>query len=689
MNGFAFDDMRAIVYNFDIRSWDNFFNIIFTTRGVRMVTYLLDYSLFGDSPTGYHLHSLLWQIAAVLIAYRLLQKLVKDEGAAIISAFIFAVHPLHVEAVANVSNRKEMICFVFFLSSLLSYISIYSTVSHRKKIISGGLSALFFLLAFRSKEIAIAIPAVFVLYELLYVEKDKRIIFHPKFAYYKIALFIIVLALSLSKFAGYILLDRNSYYFHYRLSGELMEYTHILYNSSIVFVYYIRNFLFPLNLLPDYFIPARGSLLNLSFALSFCFIVSYLYIIYISYRKNRAICFGLSWFLLNYLPISPFNIHVYPLCDRYIYLPSFGAAMVSGIVLDRWLAVSANKEKPLIGQTLLAIAFMCLAILSINYNTYWKNNFVLWEHALKGNPDSRIGRLNMSGEYGKMGRLDEAKNQIIKMGELDPRDLNGKQANMNLSEIYYRRQDKERAFELYRAIVAKVDHANPNITYPYILKFAYFFKESGLYKESLEAFNILKQARYRPDVVVSQVEKLNKMLENRNIGEIEMLKTAILSAPQDIRPRVNLGIIYYNILSYNKAEKLLREALKINSDSFEVRYNLGLVYMKKDDFEKAAIEFENAALLRRSTPPVLHDNLGLVYIKLGREEDALNQFLLAIRADKEFALSYLHLGNVYRLRNNNLKAINAYRAFLKYWDGDQYNFKLVDSQLSDLLKKFN
>ncbi|MDT8318481.1 MAG: tetratricopeptide repeat protein [bacterium] len=684
MNGFTFDDGRAVVYNSDIRSWASFFDVVLTTRGVRMITYMLDYSLFGASPAGYHIHNILWQIVAVLLAYRLSLRLVKDERAAFIAAFIFAIHPLHVEAVANVSNRKEMICFVFFLSSVLSYINVISAVGHRKKILWGGLSVFFFLLAFRSKEIAVTIPAIFVFYELLFVEKDKRILLHANLARFKISLLVILLALSISKFAEYIFLNRNLYYFHYRLSGEFMEYTHILNNIFIVFIYYLRHFFFPVNLLPDYFIPAQGSLLNLSFAFSFSCFVFYLYAIYQTYRANRVISFALLWFLVNYLVISPLNLGIYPLCDRYLYLPSLGLCIVSGVVLSKMLTSEKNKGKKVAGVALSGLLTLCFAVLIVNYNSYWENNSVLWGRALKKNPESRIGRINLAVEYGNQGRFDLAEAQILKMGEMDPRDLVGKNAKMVLSEAYYRRQDRDRAFEIYRSVVAKVDHANPNITYPYIMKFARFFKESGYYEEALKAYKILEESDYKLDRVSNEVKGLRKILEEKKSEEIEGLKKEILSAPGDIRPVVNLGIIYYNILSYDKAENMFMEALKINGNSFEARYNLGLLYKKTGRFEEAALEFEKAVLLRSKLPPVVHDNLGLVYMKLNRYEDAVGQFLLSIKAQRNFALSYLHLGNAYRKLGDDMKAIDTYKAFLKYWDGEVYYRRLVESELGDL-----
>ena len=685
MNSFAFDDLRAVVYNSDIRSWENFFDIIRSTRGVRMITYMLDYSLFGMTPAGYHIHNILWQIVAVLLAYSLLLRLIRDKRAAIIATFIFAVHPIHVEAVANISNRKEMICFVFFLSSLLSYMNIFSAASHRKKIRWAGLSAFFFLLAFRSKEVAITLPAFFVFYELLFVERDKRVILHAKYAYLKIAFLLIALLLSVSKFAEYLFLSSNQYYFHYRLPGELMEYTHVLNNILVVFVYYLRNFLFPINLLPDYFIPAEGSLFNLPFAFSFSCLVFYLYMIYLSYRKNRVVCFALIWFLVNYLVISPLNLGVYPLCDRYLYLPSFGLCAVSGIVLSKGFATAIVEVNPAMRQAFLGLLLLCMAVLSVNYNTYWKNDMALWGNALKKNPESRIGRINLAVEYGKSGRFAEAEAQILKMGDMDPRDLTGRNAKMILSEIYYRRHDKNRAFETYRSLVAKVDHANPNVTYPYILKFAAFFKESGFYKEALEAYSILAEANYKSDKVSPQLMRLKRVLEYNKNEEIKVLKNAILSSPGDLRPRVNLAILYYNMLSYDDAEKVLTEALKVHGNSFEARYNLGLIYNKTGRFEEAAAEFETAVSLRTKVPAVVYDNLGLVYLRLDRDGDAIEQFLMAINAQSNFALSYKHLGDAYRRVGNNAKAVDAYNSFLRYWDGEEYYRRLVESELRDLL----
>ncbi|MCK4828107.1 tetratricopeptide repeat protein, partial [bacterium] len=530
-----------------------------------------------------------------------------------------------------------------------------------------ALSILFFLLAIKSKQVAVTLPAFLILYELCFVSRGNRKILSKRFIYLKVALVVILLSLTVWKFSQYIVIDSNMYYFHYLLSGSQLTYSHILYNIVTLFTYYVKNILFPLNLLPDYSVLSSKLFLGKTFVLSLSFFVFYLYLICRFYRRHKVVSFGLIWFLLNYLVISPLNSAAYPLADRYIYLPSYGISLAIGVVLNRGMANLTSGRNERLYMAALFTCLFCFSVLTINYNRHWKNNSTLWEYGLRKNPASFPARFNVATEYINKEMFSEAESALMKIPALDPRSNQFFDKNIILIDLYYHRGDVSDAFDLFKANVRRIDGSyNPGLIYPHIYKYASLLSKHGYIKDALRAYDILFREGYRKDIVLRRMKNLRNVQGENRSYKIENLKKAIIANPEDIRPRVNLGILYYEDFSYEMAERELLEALKLDNNSFEAHYDLGLVYKKTKRFEEAAMEFEKAALLRVKVPPVVYDNLGLVYKNLGRDEDSIEQFRMAINVQSDFAISYKHLGDAYRRVGNNAKAVGAYNSFLKY-----------------------
>ncbi|UCE64607.1 MAG: glycosyltransferase family 39 protein, partial [Nitrospirota bacterium] len=124
---FTFDDRDMVVNNPEIQKghfWDlvDFEDEYYGwRRPLRRVTYMIDYALFGTSPTGYHVHNLLWHLFSVGLFYILVRSLSKRVSIALPAALLFAIHPIHVEVVTNITDRKESLCMAFLLASFVSY----------------------------------------------------------------------------------------------------------------------------------------------------------------------------------------------------------------------------------------------------------------------------------------------------------------------------------------------------------------------------------------------------------------------------------------------------------------------------------------------------------------------------------------------------------------------------------------
>jgi 4-amino-4-deoxy-L-arabinose transferase-like glycosyltransferase len=145
----------------------------FWLRQIRTLSFMADYAIFGFSPTGYHLHNLFWHLLCVLLVFFLLKKISQQGTFSFFGALIFAIHPIQVEAVSNITNRKEMLALGFLLIAFLCYIRFLEGTTAGKW---GWLlsSVLSWVIATFSKQVAIVLPPLLVAYEFLFVSRDQR-----------------------------------------------------------------------------------------------------------------------------------------------------------------------------------------------------------------------------------------------------------------------------------------------------------------------------------------------------------------------------------------------------------------------------------------------------------------------------------------------------------------------------------
>ncbi len=175
---FTYDDIHNVLNDPQIRHmhfWDLFDigDIHFGwRRHVRTLSFMVDYALFGSSPIGYHLHNLLWHVISVALFYVVVRKLSKQVWISLLAAVIFAIHPIHVEVVTNITNRKELLCMAFLLAAFISYDGFVREVGPKRwGWLTGSLAA--WSLALFSKQVAIVLPLYLIAYEFLFGVKPK------------------------------------------------------------------------------------------------------------------------------------------------------------------------------------------------------------------------------------------------------------------------------------------------------------------------------------------------------------------------------------------------------------------------------------------------------------------------------------------------------------------------------------
>ena len=371
-NGFVWDDNDVIVENSQLEKLSNipkFFlsedRIEVSTRYYRPLTYVsfaLDRAIWGLNPVGFNITNLLLHMLVVLIFYRVVAALFKQENLALVSALIFSLHPIVVETVNfHAGGRNTLLCACFALLALFFYI--------KKKYLP---SIICFTIAIFSKEFALLLPAVFFLYDrIISKEKTRWLAYIP----YVIAT-VCYLALRSSAVQKASLL-------------KTINSSDKLWTIPETIVTYLINMVIPTNLktMYDISIPVGWS----SFAWYSTALMA-LIICAIIFRKRTEISFSICLFLLFLLPVTNiFNLGTAMLADRYAYFALFGFSLALAYFI-------CLVKKPL-AVTVLIIVCVFFITIDVQRNKVWSNEITLFTQMTKDAPEMCIGYQNLGYAY--------------------------------------------------------------------------------------------------------------------------------------------------------------------------------------------------------------------------------------------------------------------------------------------------
>lgn len=395
------DDDKYIINNLDIQGIGVAnFKLLFSRQyvgnyaPVHLMSYMLDYQIWGLNPAGYHFESILWHAVNGFLVYRLLLKLDIAFVPAMFGASLFTLHPVQVESVAWVAERKNVLSAFFFLLAFITYID------YRKAEIGGLRSYIFslilFTLALLSKSITVIFPFVILCYDYCFTHIRGRFKLVDKMPFFLLALVAGVMAvytqnkgnnISMSDFPG----------------GSPLN---ALWTMMPVFVSYLKDLFYPFDLSPYYMVKIRKTV-DLTAVLSAVFLFCLALFGVLSIKRWPRLFFFISLFVLSLLPI----MQIIPLIstlknDRYLYFPMIGVSGVAGMLLTQLMQISARIRN----LTVVVTVTVCMVL---GYTTYyqaliWKDNITLWRYALKKDRDNMLAWLMLAKGYTKMGNSREA-----------------------------------------------------------------------------------------------------------------------------------------------------------------------------------------------------------------------------------------------------------------------------------------
>jgi len=452
----AWDDNSYVIDNVHIRSLNaSFFRWAFfdfyaaNWHPLTWISHALDYAVWGLNPLGHHLTNVVLHGVNTFLVVLLVQGLLDawrerssaagtpsflDGQGSLIAAgatgVLFGLHPVHVESVAWVAERKDLLCGLFFLLSVMSYLRFAGTAGEsgaegwaarfRRR---GYLSSLgLFILALMSKPMAVSLPLVLLLLDW---HPLRRISSRPAFRsalIEKLPFIVLTLASAivtvLAQEAGGALVPVESF----PLSTRLL----VAFRSLMRYLY---NMIAPFELTPYYAYPHTASVLHAEYLVSILMVAGITAGCIVLARKRPFWLTAWAYYVITLIPVlGIIQVGNQPMADRYLYLPGLGPFVAAGLAAaGAWKGAASLKRAAVAGRNAVAasalLACIAMSFLTVQQIDVWKDSMGLWNYVIGRDPDVGAIPYNNRGELNyQLGRYDRALEDISMAVELSPSD---------------------------------------------------------------------------------------------------------------------------------------------------------------------------------------------------------------------------------------------------------------------------
>jgi protein O-mannosyl-transferase len=409
------------------------------------ISHMLDCQLYGLNAGWHHATNIFWHIIAALLLFQVLRQMTDALWKSAIVAALFAVHPLHVESVAWVSERKDVLSAVFFFLMLGAYVHYARSPSIMRYLLvtvlfAGGLMA---------KSMLVTAPVVLVLLDywpLNRIRGQQAAVGRHllELVVEKIPLFVLSSGACLITFV-----------LQERATGAipLLPLLWRLENAVVTYVTYIWQTLWPMRLAVFYPHPNNTlTIWQVILAIGFLLIATVAVIIF--RRKRPYLLTGWFWYIVMLLPvIGLIQVGEQGHADRYTYLPNIGLFLVAVWLAGDVLAVFRVRFR--LGLATAIVIIVPLAGTAFIQTTYWHNSESLWTHALAVTSDNDVAHNNLGYLCIDRGELDKAISHFeaaltIRFGKRDRHyDLGTAFMQMNLADALARKGQSNEAMAHY------------------------------------------------------------------------------------------------------------------------------------------------------------------------------------------------------------------------------------------------
>ncbi len=556
----SWDDREYVLENKDVQMFNvaSFFTKFYVGNyhPLTMINYAIDWKLFGNSAFGYHIENILWHFINSLLVFVVCNKITKSQSAAFAISLVFAFHPMQLETIAWIAERKNVLYAFFFLSGIYTYIKYLEN----KKTVFLVTTFIVFVLAIMSKPSAIIFPLILLLLDWFINKEISKKALIQKSGFFVVSIIFSIVTYKAQVVGNYINTTK-----HFSLMDKIS-------NAGYALSQYVYKTIVPINLSVIYPYPKTK---ESSMALGFLFLVFLFVLIYKLYKsKHTILFFGLLFFIINLLlvlQVVPFGEAL--TADRYMYLAIIGLGIMACDVLKRY------KTSLNIVFILLLITLPCLAF---KRSSVWKNSITLYEDILKKYPNSYEAQNSLGAEYLITKNYDQALKHInASLNE----NKNFYKAYYNRGLLYAQTNEFKKGLKDFNACI-KLN----NYTKAYVARATVYYVLNDVVKAKKDAECVIQQepnnvkANYVLATCYDDLNNLDVALSyyNKSINDFTF-------EPQYYLRR---GVLYGKMKKFNECINDIDNCLALNMQNGEAYYWRGVakVNLKQNPCE----DFNNA-----------------------------------------------------------------------------------------------
>jgi tetratricopeptide (TPR) repeat protein len=604
------DDIAYICENFHIRSLNEaFFHWAFLDfyasnwYPLTWISHALDYAIWGLNPLGHHLTSIFLHAVNTMLVVLLVKRILEakqmrakeyqrtefiNERPILISAgltgLLFGLHPLHVESVAWVSERKDVLCAFFFLLSIIKYtdytvtqigenasLPLVSRFTRRSYLFSLGL----FALALMSKPMAVTLPVVLLILDWYPFNRFRslqtfRTVFFEKLPFFVLAFLSSLIAILAQRTEGAL-----SGLEIYPLSARLL----IAAKSLMV---YLWRMILPLNLAPFYPYPKNVSILSIDYILPLILVVGLTIACIVCSKKEKGWLAVWGYYVVTLVPVlGIIQVGAQSMADRYTYLPSLGPFLMAGSVVSGFSS-KLRKMKGLseFAFSMVVTLILCLPLIYLTKHqiNIWQNSITFWNYELGKEPDATVAYLYRGISFMKSGRYEQATEDFNRAISLSPTDYH---AFLNRGILYEKLNLSAQAINDFNTVITM----QPLNYHAYAYR-GMIFDRMRQPEKALADFDMAVSINPKdPDGYY------NRGLFFAKVGQLERALAdydkALFLNPNDPDTHYHRGLVFERLGVFNKALEEFNKAISLNPSYYQVYYSRGLMFQRTGQFDEA------------------------------------------------------------------------------------------------------
>ena len=631
---------------------------------------------FGLQAGAHHALNIILHAAGTVLLFLVLRSMTGATWRSFIVAALFAIHPLHVESVAWVAERKDVLSGLFFMLTLWAYLA----YTRKRSIGRYSFVILCFVLGLMSKPMLVTLPFVLLLLDYWPLQRMGRSMPGSMSISILIAEKIPLLALSVIDCLVTISVQRVCIEFskHYPFSERII-------NAAVAYVRYLGKTLWPCNLSIFYPMPINGVWPMIEVVFSILLLVVITLVVWSRRRIKPYLLIGWFWYLGMLVPVVGIvQVGSQAFADRYTYLPLIGifigVTWLFGdlLVINRADFIGLVSRKFIFRIVLFISAgiFIVLSTLSYCQTRYWQNDLTIWKHTLHCTKENAVAYNNMGSALLRQNLIMEALAQYREALRISP---DYAEAHSNLAFALSKVGFKDESLVHYReAIKFNPDHpiAHNNLGSALL--------EMGQTEQAIDQYRAA--LKIRPEYADAHNNLGNILLQQGKIREsIEQFQCVLRIKPNYAEAHNGLGAAFFREGLTREAEEQYRAALKIRPSYADAHYNLGNLLFK-DGLLREADEQYREVLRDNPDCAEAHNALGVGLFKEGHTEESLEEFRTALRlrpqykeADHNLTSALLQKGAAVGAESYNLKPDKESLKAKKEPQNDKLNSVLNDA----------